>query len=92
MFIQGCIVAIDAMGCQKRIAGKIISQGGDYVLAPKSTQGHLLDGVKEAFEQGNTAEPGTYSTVGKGHGRIEKRECAILRRTAGFTKKPYGKT
>ena len=38
--ISGCIVTIDAMGCQKRIAAKIIDKGADYVLALKKNQGH----------------------------------------------------
>lgn len=36
--ISGCIVTIDAMGCQKRIAAKIIDKGADYVLALKKNQ------------------------------------------------------
>jgi predicted transposase YbfD/YdcC len=39
--LQGCIVTIDAMGCQKEIAGKIVSKGADYVLAVKGNQGNL---------------------------------------------------
>jgi len=37
--VKGCIVTIDAMGCQKAIAADIIERGGDYVLALKSNQG-----------------------------------------------------
>ena len=39
--ISGCIVTIDAMGCQTEIAEKIVEAGGDYVLALKKNQGHL---------------------------------------------------
>lgn len=39
--IKGCIVTIDAMGCQQEIAGKIIQQEADYVLAVKENQKQL---------------------------------------------------
>jgi len=44
--IKGCIITIDAMGCQTTIADKIIAQGADYVLALKGNQGELSDEVK----------------------------------------------
>ena len=37
--VKGCIVTIDAMGCQKEIASKILEEGADYVLAVKRNQG-----------------------------------------------------
>jgi predicted transposase YbfD/YdcC len=39
--IRGCLVSIDAMGCQTEIAQTIIEQGADYVLALKANQGNL---------------------------------------------------
>jgi predicted transposase YbfD/YdcC len=47
--IAGCIVTIDAMGCQKEITKKIIGQDADYVLALKENQGGLYDDVQELF-------------------------------------------
>ena len=47
--IKGCIVTIDAMGCQTKIAEQIIEQEGDYVLALKGNQGTLASEVEEAF-------------------------------------------
>ena len=41
--LQGCIVTIDAMGCQKEIAQKVLDRGADYVLAVKQNQGHLYE-------------------------------------------------
>lgn len=79
LFIEGCTITIDAMGCQKDIAAKIIDKGGDYLLALKGNQGHLLDDVKEAFEQSGTTGLEQHTTLEKGHGRIEKRECSLLR-------------
>lgn len=36
--IKGCLVTLDAMGCQIKIAKKIIAQGGDYLLSVKENQ------------------------------------------------------
>ena len=44
--IKGCIVTIDAMGCQKEIAGKIKAKDADYVLALKSNQKKLFEDVQ----------------------------------------------
>ncbi len=47
--IKGCIVTIDAAGCQKNIAAQIRSQDADYVLALKGNQGNLRDYVEDYF-------------------------------------------
>ena len=44
--VKGSIATIDAMGCQKEIASKIVSQGGDYVLALKGNHPDLYDEVQ----------------------------------------------
>ena len=49
LMLKGCIVTIDAMGCQTKIAEQIIEQGGDYVLALKGNQETLAAEVEEAF-------------------------------------------
>ena len=76
--IRGCLVSIDAMGCQREIAKTIIEQGADYVLALKGNQGDLHDDVRQLFtsaraQKFDNIEHQFYSTVEKGHGRIEKR-------------------
>ena len=48
--IEGCIVTIDAMGCQKNIAKTIIDKGADYVLALKDNQSKLHDNVELFFQ------------------------------------------
>lgn len=75
--VSGCIVTIDAMGCQKEIARLIIEDSGDYVLALKENQGQLYQEVKELFEDEDlVAEMGAFhETVNKGHGRLEHRRC-----------------
>lgn len=76
--IKGCIVTIDAMGCQKKIAGKIVKQGGDYVLGLKGNQGSLREEVEDIFEQAdeealNSDQFDFFQTTEKGHGREETR-------------------
>lgn len=76
LVLEGAIVTIDAMGCQQQIAEKIIERKADYVLAVKENQGHLLDDIKEAFEQ--TPATDIHTSVEKSHGRIEKRTCKVI--------------
>jgi len=76
--LSGCIVTIDAMGCQKEIADQIIGQGADYVLALKANQGTLHTDTKDLFEDAQKidfVDCDYDKTVNKGHGRIEIREC-----------------
>jgi predicted transposase YbfD/YdcC len=49
--IKGCIVTIDAMGCQTAIAGQIRDQGGDYLLALKSNHKKAYTAVQQYFHQ-----------------------------------------
>ena len=72
MDVRGDTVTIDAMGCQKDIAKKIIDKDADYVLALKGNLGSLHDEVKLHFENMNISLK--TSTLEKGHGRIEHRE------------------
>ena len=48
--VSGCIVSIDAMGCQKEIARTILERGADYLLAVKGNQGRLYDDLRDLFE------------------------------------------
>lgn len=80
--IAGCIVTIDAMGCQKEIAQKILQKGGDYVLALKGNQGTLHEDVKLFFEDSRSIgfrgiEHTFHDSVEKDHGRIEIRRCWV---------------
>lgn len=76
LLLSGCVITIDAIGCQKEIASKIIEQDADYILAVKDNQKHLHDDIREAFEQGKIVD--TATTLQKNHGRIEKRTCRII--------------
>lgn len=78
--LHGCIVTIDALGCQTDITQTIIDQHADYMLALKGNQGHLLDDVSDLFA---TARAANFTdvvhdyakTTDKDHGRIETRRC-----------------
>lgn len=81
--IKGLIVTIDAMGCQKEIAGQIVRQGGDYLLRVKDNQPTLRADIKGLFEW---AESRGFSGLRhahseettKGHGRVETRRASVL--------------
>ena len=76
LYIKGCLVTIDAMGCQKTIAKAITDKDADYILAVKDNQQHLSDDIKEAFACGKIAQQHTQTNMG--HGRIEKRTCSLI--------------
>jgi predicted transposase YbfD/YdcC len=74
--VSGAIVTIDAMGCQKEIAAKIREGGGDYVLAVKDNQPHLLEDIQlcfaQALEGAFTGPKKSYHEENyEGHGRAE---------------------
>ena len=78
--VSGCIVTIDAIGCQKSIAQLLTERGADYVLALKKNQAQLYDEVRTMFTCERESEfehlPHDYhQTVEKDHGRIEIRRC-----------------
>jgi predicted transposase YbfD/YdcC len=81
--LKGCIVTIDAMGCQTEIAEKIVEKQADYVLAVKANQKHLHEAVMDYFEEaianGNAklCQMQQYKEVDAGHGRIEIRRCYL---------------
>jgi predicted transposase YbfD/YdcC len=81
--LEGCIVTIDAMGCQTKIAEQIIEQGGDYVLALKGNQETLAAEVEEAFINADArdyagVESEFLETIERGHGRRESRRYRTL--------------
>jgi len=83
LYVAGCIVSIDAMGCQKDIASTIVEQGADYVLALKGNQGQLHQDVQEWFAWARQSDfknmdYSFWQTPNKGHGRVEVRRCWAL--------------
>jgi predicted transposase YbfD/YdcC len=90
--VTGAVVTIDAMGCQKEIAAKIVGKGADYILALKGNQGSLRDDVEEFFteqkERGFAdAAMSRHQTLEKSHGRIETRTYSAVDATDWLTKR-----
>jgi predicted transposase YbfD/YdcC len=80
--LKGCIVTIDAMGCQKGIAAAVRDREADYVLTVKDNQPTLHQRVHEAFMAHAEADftdatLRRFKTVERGHGRQETREYFI---------------
>ena len=78
--ISGCIVTLDAMGCQTEIAKTIVDKQADYVLAVKGNQPTLLDDLREYFDWAlaDKFQQTRYTkdeTVDGEHGRMEVRRC-----------------
>jgi predicted transposase YbfD/YdcC len=69
--VKDCIVTIDAMGCQKTIAGTIIEKEADYILMVKENQQELKEQVEKVFVLNHKT-----GTIDAGHGRIEQRTNA----------------
>jgi len=77
--LKGCLVTIDAMGCQRDIAQAILDAGADYLLAVKGNQETLCEDVEQEFKEAQAdhfahMDCRYHETLDKGHGRIEKRQ------------------
>ena len=87
--IAGCIVTIDAMGCQKAIAEQIVEGGGDFVLAVKDNQPKLHQAIREHFAAhlARDLEELQYcyhDSQEEGHGRIDERAYYLTRPPKDF--------
>jgi len=81
--IEGAIVTIDAMGCQRDIAKKILEKKADYVLALKGNQSSLRQDVEEFVAEQKTkgfvdTKISQSKTVDGDHGRIETRKTTVI--------------
>ncbi len=90
--IKGCIVTIDAMGCQTEIAAQIIKQKAAYVLSLKGNHRVLHEEVAEYFAWAaqtgfKDSEYDYCATLEKDHGRLEERKCWVPEDTEWFTEK-----
>src|ERR1035441_8554965 len=74
--LAGTVVTIDAMGCQREIASRIIEKKADYVLAVKENQGLLAEQVKDSFLL--LASDAVAEQIDCGHGRVEQRRCSVI--------------
>lgn len=78
--VKGCIVRVDAIGCQKEIAAQIIDQEADYVLAIKANQPTVWAYAQQQFAtvKERSSRDGTidyWETRAEEHGRVEIRRC-----------------
>jgi aspartate/methionine/tyrosine aminotransferase len=83
MSIEGAVVTIDAMGCQRDIAMKIIEKKADYIVALEGNQGTLCEdvevfvGEQKALKYRDTTIS-THETIDADHGRIETRNDTVI--------------
>jgi len=75
--LKGCVVTVDAMGCQRAIARQIVDQGGDHALALKGNQGTLHDDVRQFLDDPGADKITALPVVEADHGRIETRIASI---------------
>jgi predicted transposase YbfD/YdcC len=96
LMFKGCIVTVDAMGCQTKIAEKVREREGDYVLALKGNQETLAAEVEEAFIDADAKDYAgmdsqVFETVERGHGRRETRRYRTLGDLSGVSRSPLWK-
>ena len=81
LVLEGCIITIDAMGCQKKIAKEIVTRKAGYAIAVKGNQEKLHAAIIETFQTLHNADnPSTYAThatENAAHGRYERRTYTI---------------
>jgi predicted transposase YbfD/YdcC len=90
LHLRGALVSIDAIGCQKEIAGQICDEGGDYLLAVKDNQPTLHGDIGACFEAAydkgfEGVRHDAFTTREVNHGRYEERVCTVLYEPAGLT-------
>src|SRR3954465_10901266 len=81
LHLEGCIVTLDAMGCQKDIAAQIRAKGADYLLGLKANHGRAFEAVREQFERtcfdrGSGGRP-VFDAFDESHGRLVRRRVFV---------------
>ena len=76
LFLDGSIVTLDALGAVSSIAEKIIDKNADFILQVKKNRYQVAIDIEAAF--GNHTPNSTFESVGKEHGRIEKRVISVI--------------
>lgn len=93
--LKGSLVSIDAMGCQRDIAEKIVEQGGDYLLQVKDNQPALRSEIESLFSDATDTHPRPLDVApppsltwhqqsDADHGRVELRETAVCKDFASY--------
>src|SRR5262249_30485556 len=88
--LEGALVSIDAIGCQKEIAQQVLASGGDYLLAVKDNQPTLHADIAAVFAGAQRrdfegVEHETFTTQESGHGRQEERHYTALYELDGLS-------
>lgn len=74
LVIKGCLISIDAAGCQKEIVKKITSKGADYLIALKGNQKTLHEmAVKQMKDKINNSKYLKHDKFDETHGRLVRR-------------------
>jgi predicted transposase YbfD/YdcC len=86
--LEGCIVTLDAMGCQEGIAERIRAKGADYLLVLKANHGRAFGAVREHFERtcfgrGSGGRP-VFDAFDEGHGRLVRRRVFMSPAAGGL--------
>jgi predicted transposase YbfD/YdcC len=83
--LKGALVTVDAMGCQKDVARRVVAAGGDYVLPVKGNQKGLLEDIERTFAYGlgmglpaDIFRADRHVEEAAGHGRRERRDVLVL--------------
>lgn len=76
LFLEGCVVTIDAAGCYPAVAEAIVKKEADHVLCAKASQPELLTGIEQSF----ALKPvkGSWRDTNADHGRITTRTCVVI--------------
>jgi predicted transposase YbfD/YdcC len=90
--LEGALVSIDAVGCQKQIAEQIIEGGGDYLLVVKKNQETLYEQIDAFFKRALGKDfqgegMSQYQKAEHGHGRQEKRWCVVAEDPQGIAER-----
>ena len=81
--LDGCIVTIDAMGCQEEITKAIIDRGSNYIIALKKNQKRSYELAKQIIDEYEDRTPiqgrvTRHTSENTGHGRLETRTCTVV--------------
>ena len=90
--LEGALVTIDAIGCQKKIVEQIVEGGGDYLVVVKENQGQLYQEIEARFEQAAAegfegAQSSYYEKSEQGHGREETRCYVVIGDPEGLSER-----
>jgi predicted transposase YbfD/YdcC len=86
--LKGCLLSLDALGCQRTTAEEIVGRGGEYLLTLKANQGTIYQEVQSwfaahAFARGATLRP-RLDEFDDGHGRLVRRRVFVCRNVKQF--------